>query len=136
MTAALLLSALLLLTSCSKGKHCTLTINASFDGFSIAGEPLGSGSYEESFTVYKGTALTCGIGGGSHMKIQDKSDDNTWIEILDIDENGVTYLLRNHINDEGTQITANYGADTETHDTIVYDGECCYRKMHFSDFTE
>ena len=51
LTAALLLSALLLLTSCSKGKHCTLTINASFDGFSIAGEPLGSGSYEESFTV-------------------------------------------------------------------------------------
>ena len=133
--AAAVISACLF-SSCSSGKHCTLTINASYSGFDIAGNDLGSGGYEESFTVYNGTALTASEGGGSHMKIQDKKDEYTWIEILSIDENGVSYRLRKHINDEGSVIQAGYGSETETVDTIVHDGQCTYRKMKFSDYAE
>ena len=138
MVGAALLTAFML-GSCGSGKsgrHCTLTIKADYGGASIVGEPLGSGNYEEKFTVYKGTSLTCGIGGGSHMEIQEKPDDHTWIEVISLDEKGVTYLLRRDITDEGQEITANYGSETKSHDTIVYDGQCCYRTMVFSDYTE
>lgn len=130
---------LLLCTLCScgsSGKHCTLTITADYGGASITGEELGSGSYTEDFTVRKGTALTCGIGGGGHMKVQEEKSDHTWIEIISLDENGVTYRLRHDINDEGRVITAKYDKVTESHDTVVHDGQCCYRTMVFSDYTE
>ncbi len=137
--AAAVLTAFML-GSCGKiggsGKHCTLTITASYSGFDIAGKDLGSGGYTEDFTVYKGTALTDSIGGGNHMKIQEKLDEYTCIEILSIDENGVSYRLRKHINDEGSVIEAGYGSETESVDTIVHDGQCCYRKMVFSDYAE
>ena len=134
--AAVIMAAAALVSCGSSGKHCTVTFTTNYGGASISGEELGSGSYTEDFTVQKGTALTCGIGGGGHMTVQEEKDDHTWIEIVSLDENGVTYRLRRDITDEGRVIAAKYGVQTESIDTIVHDGQCCYRKMVFSDYSE
>ncbi len=38
--------------------------------------------------------------------------------------------------DEGKMLTAAYGKETKSHNTVVYDSTSYYRKLIFSDFSE